>query len=244
MLPTAATLLSAWEAGAAEAPLDRAPSLLARLEAIPRDQSVGQLTVGQCDARLFELRRALFGDVMEALATCPGCGAEVEMSLSLAELQPPIVDVDEPEGMVSLEQSGYALVFRIPRNDDLRSLRTAAGEAAIRELVERCMVEASAGDGRAVSAFELPDDVLHQIAEVMAARDPGAQTALNIRCDCGAVWVDELHIRSVVWSDLTDWVGRTLTEVHELARIYGWSEAELLSIPAWRRRWYLEAAGC
>jgi hypothetical protein len=242
MLPTAATLLSAWEAGAAEAPLDRAPSLLTRLEAIPPDQSVAQLTVGQCDARLFELRRALFGDVMEALATCPGCGAEVEMSLSLAELQPPIVD--EPNRVVALEQSDYALVFRIPRNDDLRCLSTAGGEAAIRELVERCMVEASAGDGRAVSGSELPDDVVHRIAEAMAEQDPGAQTALNIRCECGAEWVDELHIRSLVWSDLTDWVGRTLTEVHELARVYGWSEAELLSMPAWRRRWYLEAAGC
>jgi hypothetical protein len=242
MLPTAATLLSAWEAGAGEAPLDRAPSLLVRLDAIPRDQSVGQLTVGQCDARLFELRRALFGDVMEALATCPECGAEVELSLSLAELQPPIVD--DPEGVVALEQSDYALVVRIPRNDDLRSLSTARNETAIRELVDRCMVEASAGDGRAVSAFELPDDVLHEIVEAMAARDPGAQTALNVRCWCGAEWVDELQIRSVLWSDLTDWVGRTMTEVHELARSYGWSEAEILSMPAWRRRWYVEAAEC
>lgn len=242
MLPTAATLLSAWEAGAAEAPLDRAPSLLARLEAIPRDQSVGQLTVGQCDARLFELRRALFGNVMEALATCPGCDAELEMSLSLAELQPPIVD--DAEGVVALEESHYALVVRIPRNDDLKFLSTAREKEAIRELVDRCMVEASAGDGRAISAFELPDDVLHAIVKAMAARDPGAQTTLNMHCSCGAEWVDELHIRSVLWSDLTDWVGRTMTEVHELARTYGWSEREILSMPAWRRRWYLEAAGC
>jgi hypothetical protein len=242
MLPTATTLLSAWEAGAAEAPLDRAPSLLTRLGAIPPDQSVGQLTVGQCDARLFELRRALFGDVMEACATCPGCGTDVEMSLSLADLQPPIVD--EPETVVALEQSNYSLVFRIPRNDDLKSLGTAGEEAAIGELVERCMVEASAGDGRAIAGSELPDDVLRGIVEAMAARDPGAQTALTIRCECGAEWVDELNIRSVIWSDLTDWVGRTLTDVHNLARMYGWSEAEILSMAAWRRRWYLEAVGC
>ena len=47
----------------------------------------------------------------------------------------------------------------------------------------------------------------------------------------------------MVWSDLTDWVGRTLTEVHQLARAYGWSEAEILAMSGWRRRWYLEAAG-
>ena len=64
-----------------------------------------------------------------------------------------------------------------------------------------------------------------------------------VRCPCGSEWVDELDIRTVVWSDLTEWVGRTLTEVHQLAQAYGWSEAEILAMSGWRRRWYLEALG-
>ena len=77
----------------------------------------------------------------------------------------------------------------------------------------------------------------------MAEGDPGAQVELEVRCPCGDSWVDELDIRSVVWADLTDWVGRTLGEVQQLAMAYGWSESDILAMAPWRRRWYLEAAG-
>jgi hypothetical protein len=242
MAPTTATLLSAWEAGAAEAPLDRAPSLLRRLGSTAPDAGLDQLTVGQCDALLFKLRRELFGDVLEAVATCPGCGSDVELSLSVSELQPPLLEAPIPPA--TLEHSGCTVAFRPPRNEDLRALAASGAEAGLSALVERCVIEARGADGRAVTVTELPSGSLEAIVAAMAASDPGAQTELRIPCPCGAEWVDELDIRSVVWTDLTDWVGRTLSEVHQLARAYGWSEAEILSMAAWRRRWYLEAAGC
>ncbi|MBV9365340.1 MAG: hypothetical protein JOY89_13945 [Solirubrobacterales bacterium] len=241
MVPTASTLLSAWEAGAAEAPLDRAPSLLRSLGEIPPDQNLGAMTVGQCEARLFELRRALFGDLLEAVATCPTCGADVELNLSLAELGPPLAE--HASAAITLRQSNHAVAFRVPCNDDLRRLGAAEPEQAIGELVERCLIEARTADGHPVAAAQLPLELQQAILEAMAAADPGAQTLLEVTCPCGAAWVDELDIRSVVWTDLTDWVGRTLTEVHQLARAYGWAEAEILGMGAWRRRWYLEALG-
>src|SRR5579864_8005679 len=89
MAPTAATLLRAWESATAAAPLDRAPSLLHSLGVVA-DVPTGELTVGQCDARLFELRRAMFGETLEVVARCAACQAELELTVALSDLQPPI----------------------------------------------------------------------------------------------------------------------------------------------------------
>ena len=241
MRPTAATLLRAWESGAAAAPDDRATSLLPILGAVAASVRVDELTVGQCDARLFELRRALFGETLEAVATCPACRAEVEVTVPLGDLQPPLRD--DPVPALTVQADGYTLVCRIPRNEDLRVLARRTGEVRLLHLLERCVLEARSPGGAPVAPHELPEATVEAVAGTLAESDPGAQTVLRIRCHCGSEWTDELDIRGVVWSDLTEWVGQVLTEVHLLARAYGWSEADILAMSGWRRRWYLEAAG-
>ena len=119
MAATAARLLQAWESGTAVAPLDRSPSLLSSLGAIAAGERTDDLTVGQCDARLFELRRALFGEMLEVVATCPACQTAVELTVALGELQPPV-----REGLpapVTVQADGYTLLCQIPRNRDLRA---------------------------------------------------------------------------------------------------------------------------
>jgi hypothetical protein len=241
MAVTATSLLQAWEAGAVEAPVDRGPSLLRSLGDVPAGRTLDDLTVGQCDARLFNLRRAMFGQGLDVLSTCRVCAAEVELSLNIAELQPALLDGRMRP--VTIQTGGYEVVCRIPTNEDLRALAVAGEQATLRDLIERCLLNASATDGRPAAARELPEPVVEAIVEAIAEADPGAQTALLVRCPCGNEWLAELDIRAIVWSDLTDWVGRTLTEVHQLAQAYGWSETEILAMSAWRRRWYLEAAG-
>jgi hypothetical protein len=241
MAPTAARLLQAWESGTAVAPLDRSPSLLSSLGAIAAGERTDDLTVGQCDARLFELRRALFGEMLEVVASCPACQTEVELTVPLGDLQPPVRE--GPPAPVAVQADGYTLLCQIPRNRDLRALGRPGGEVGARDLLAQCVLDVKAPDGSPAALGKLPDAMVDAAVETLAASDPGAQTALRVRCPCGSEWVDELDIRDVVWSDLTDWVGRTLAEVHQLARAYGWSEAEILAMSGWRRRWYLEAAG-
>lgn len=240
MAPTAASLLRAWEAGAASAPVDRAPLLLRWIGAVAADAPAGDLTVGQCDALLFEARRALFGETLEATATCPACQTEVELTVALGDLQPPVTP--GPVAPVTVQADGYALQCRIPGHEDLRAL-AGRREATLRDLLERCVLEARSPAGQPVTPGELPDATVDAVATALAEADPGAQTVLRVRCPCGTEWLDELDIQAVVWNDLTEWVGYTLTEVHLLAQAYGWSEAEILGLSGWRRSWYLEAAG-
>jgi hypothetical protein len=241
MAPSAATLLRAWESGAAVAPLDRAPSLLQALGAVATSADAAELTVGQCDARLFELRRAIFGETLEVVATCSACQTDLELILALGDLQPPVRE--GPAAPLTVHAGGYTLRCRVPGHEDLRALARRGGEVTSRDLLERCLLEASSPAGLPADPDELPEATAEAAVEALAEADPGAQTALRVSCLCGSEWVAELDICDVVWNDLTEWVGRTLTEVHQLARAYGWSEAEILAMSGWRRRWYLEAAG-
>jgi len=241
---TAAALLAAWETGAVEAPVDQAPSLLRTLELLAPGVSVEQLAVGDCDASLYRLRRELFGDLVEAVAICAQCGEEVELEVSISELEQGLTAPEAPPP--ALELDGYTISYRLPLNEDLSALaaRGAQDDAAgVAELIRRCVVSVRGPDGAAVPPGSLRTDVGGALADAMAASDPGASVELAVTCPCGHAWVDELDIRLILWTDLTDWVGRTLTEVHHLAGSYGWSEAEILTLPAWRRRWYLEAVG-
>jgi hypothetical protein len=239
--PTAAVMLQAWESGVAAGPLDRAPSLLHSLGAIPASVRTDDLSVGQCDARLFELRRAMFGETLELVVTCPACQTEIELVVELAQLQPPVREGPMPP--LTVRADGYTLVCRIPCNEDLRVLSHRGGEVTFRDLLEQCVLEVTSSGGPSVAPRELPEATAEAVAEALAESDPGAHTALRVRCPCGSEWADELDIREVMWSDLTEWVGRTLAEVHRLARAYGWSEAEILAMSGWRRHWYLEAGG-
>ena len=151
--PTAAALLAAWEVGAAAAPVDRAPSLLRSLGALPSDLSVERLTVGQCDARLFALRREMFGDALDAVSTCPACGTEIQMVVPLDRLQPQ--PSERPAPTITLSHDGYSVTCRIPLNEDLRALAQRGEDARVEDLLERCVVQARAADGRALAAGEL-----------------------------------------------------------------------------------------
>jgi hypothetical protein len=239
-VPAAGTLIAAWEAGAQRPAPARAPSLLTTLGLLPDGVRSDELTVGECDARLFRLRRSIFGEDLEANATCPSCGDDVEFTLSLAALQPA---TDDPrDRATTVEAAGFRVLCRPLRNVELEALALLDG-ADQADVLERCVIDARSETGASIDGRSLPAAVGAEVLRVCADQDPGAQTVVGLRCPCGGEWAEELDIRSILWTDLSEWVQRTLEEVHGLARFYGWSEAEILSLSTWRRRWYLEASG-
>lgn len=81
----AAGLLATWEAGLAEAPVGRALLLhrTARPDLDPAHLPV--LPLGEREADLFALRRALFGERMQVRLECTACGADMEFDLDAGE---------------------------------------------------------------------------------------------------------------------------------------------------------------
>lgn len=234
---SAQSVLHTWEQAQAMDPLRRSLALLrlAWPEVALRDW--GALPLGARDARLLTLFEALFGATLDTLVDCPACGEALELSLRTADLRP------EPSGDPApppLQCEGYELAYRLPCSDDLAALQ-GAGDAttAVQQLIERCVLQARLAD-RVVDAAELPPTVVGRLQQDMALHDPGADIRIALSCPaCGHGFERRFDISDYLWEELDDWAERTLAEVHTLASAYGWSEPQVLSLSADRRRRYI-----
>ncbi|MFC5218302.1 hypothetical protein [Streptomyces coerulescens] len=232
----AAELLATWEAGLAEATTGRALLLHRTARPDVDATTLPVLPVGEREADLFALRRALFGERMQVRLGCAACGEDMEFDLDAGEFARSLGGPGD--SLVRVEQDGWDVEFRLPGVADLTAAaRTADPRAA---LLARCLVSA-ARDGSAVAAGDLPVPVQRRIAEAVEAADPGADVTLNIACpECGAATRAELDIASYLWTELDAWARDLLLDVHLLATSYGWSEPEILALSPLRRRYYLE----
>lgn len=231
-----AELLATWEAGLAEASTGRA--LLLHRTARPDVDAVTLpvLPVGEREADLFALRRALFGERMQVRLACSACGADMEFDLDAREFARSLGGPGD--SVVRVEQDGWDVEFRLPGVADLTAAARAADPRTA--LLARCLVSA-VRDGAAVGAGDLPAPVQRRIAEAVEAADPGADVTLNIACpECGDATRAELDIASYLWTELDAWARDLLLDVHLLATSYGWSEPEILALSPLRRRYYLE----
>ncbi|GHH10997.1 hypothetical protein [Streptomyces lanatus] len=232
----AAELLATWEAGLAEAPTGRALLLHRTARPDVDATTLPVLPVGEREADLFALRRALFGERMQVRLACLVCGEDMEFDLDAGEFAR---SLGGPGGsVVRVQQDGWDVEFRLPGVADLTAAARSADPRAA--LLARCLVSA-ARDGAVVAAAELPVPVQRRIAEAVEAADPGADVTLNIACpECGAATRAELDIASYLWTELDAWARDLLLDVHLLATSYGWSEPEILALSPLRRRYYLE----
>ena len=223
--PTASELMEAWERAAALGPAEREDQLL-RLSLA---DDPAELPVGERDARLLELREVLFGDALEGVSDCPGCGEEVEYGLETGALPAG----SSESGTVELTLHGHRLTVRLPTGADLADAASLGElEGARTLLLERCVGERD--------AETLPTEVVAELSERLAEADPLADARLALTCPaCEHRWAVAFEIGAWLWNELESWARRTLLDVHTLASAYGWSEAEILALGP-RRELYLE----
>lgn len=234
-------LVGACEAAMAAPPSDRALVLLCAFDRLTEDERVEELTVGCCDQRLLSLHAELFGAQLQGVASCPGCGQDVEFDVPVAGL---LGESDQGPGPdpVTVSLDGLDLLCRVPTNGDLRALSELGRPADSADLAERCVQLARSSDG-AVAVGDLPTRVTDALPAALAELDEGASQVLAISCPCSRAWEEELDIRTFLWTRVIDRVHRLLGEVHHLALSYGWAESDILALSPWRRRLYLEACG-
>ncbi|MGF0173453.1 hypothetical protein ACQF36_23975 [Streptomyces sp. Marseille-Q5077] len=235
----AAELLATWEAGLAEAPTGRALLLHRTARPDVDAATLPVLPVGEREADLFALRRALFGERMQVRLGCAACGEDMEFDLDAGEFARSLSGRDGPgDSVVRVQQDGWDVEFRLPGAADLTAAARAADPRGA--LLARCLVSAARA-GAAVPAEDLPVPVQRRIAEAVEAADPGADVTLNIACpECGEATRAELDIASYLWTELDTWARDLLLDVHLLATSYGWSEPEIMALSPLRRRYYLE----
>ena len=223
-------VLALWEAAAECLPLVRPLTLAAAGGA--SDAEVADVSIGRRDAYLLTLRQECFGSTFDCVANCPDCGTELEMELSAADLT--VDGGDRDRATVTVD--GTDIEFRPITSRDL--LAVAGRPAARRGLIHRCIVAGGPEDAGALS-----EPALDQISAAMAALDPQAGICVEIDClVCDHRWAAPFDIGTYLWSELNVHALRILHDVHELASLYGWSEAEVLAVSPARRRRYLEMA--
>ena len=239
---SAPELLGVWERGLVQQPAERALALLAAACPGTPPEALAKLSIGQRDATLLALRELTFGPEYAGLTTCSGCAKRLELTFDVAEIQ--MGPEGEPAETASLTVTDYELRFRLPNSLDLAAVTEQTDVARARLLLfDRCLLSAD-HRGKEMSADQLPAEVIDAVAERMAQADPQADVQLAISCpSCGHQWRCAFDIVSFFWAELNAWACRILREVHQLASVYGWHEADILAMSPWRRQTYLEIVG-
>ncbi|MFE5119762.1 hypothetical protein [Streptomyces sp. NPDC056669] len=128
-----AELLAIWEAGLAHHGPGRA--LLLHRAARPESAAdeLRSLPVGEREADLYALRRALFGERMQIRAECGACGEAMEFDLDARDLG---VRPRERDGPLRVEEGEWTVEFRLPTVADLEAAAHAVAGGGGRALGE------------------------------------------------------------------------------------------------------------
>lgn len=222
-------LLDLWERAAGVPPTLRDDALLHGVASVPQG-------LGERNAALLALRERLFGPRWPLRSTCPACGAVCEFQVDCRQLVP-AVGAGQAAAVHAIEVDGREIRFRLPRADDLREAARAADVPAVaRRLLQRCVLD---GDVEALTAA-----AMEALSTRMEALDPGARIVFALACpECGAPWEAPVDVGDALWREVRTSAERTLLDVDALARAYGWSEAEVLSLGPTRRAAYLQLVG-
>jgi predicted RNA-binding Zn-ribbon protein involved in translation (DUF1610 family) len=226
------TILDVWEAGRQQHELDRALTLLAAAHPELSRDELADLTIGERDAQLLRLRMAMFGGSAAGTSECPQCGERVEFSLDTRTL------ADSGEFAASareIQLNGTCVRFRLPTSRDLAEAVAAPDQSSgVRRLIEQCVIEPRLPE-------ELSSDVVEALSRAMANADPRAEIIISLGCpNCGKHWELLFDIGDFFWNEIAAHARRLVYEIDALARGYGWTEREILSLPVQRRRTYVE----
>lgn len=240
MRVTASELLSIWEQGINRPMFERALLLLEAASGQSMD-SLATLSIGQRDLKLLELREILFGRSAPCIVACPSCTERLEFNLDIDELRVSEKTEDvQPE--YTLETEGFTLKYRLPNSADL-SIASSANSNGRDLLLQSCLMTAHQG-ARELVCTELPTEVLDALSRAMAEADPQSHLELALTCpECGHAWSAVFDIVSYLMEEIHRWAKHMLQEIHHLARVYGWREADILAMTPTRRRAYLELLG-
>lgn len=191
-----------------------------------RPGEAATLTAADRDRALAALHVRELGDRVASTATCPGCGARFDLDFRLTELQATLAA--EGGELVRDGDGAYTLPdgtrLRIPTGQD--ELEAAVAPAPEQALIERCRL-AGAADPEAIAA------ALERIA-------PLIDLELDAACaECGQVHSVRFDLQRFLLGRLVAERPQRAAEVHRLARSYGWSLSEILSLTRNQRREYV-----
>lgn len=225
-----AELLALWERGVTLHQIDRALMLCAWARPDLPPTRLAELPLGTVNEALLQLRGACFGPEIDAYVDCEGCGERLSLAFKTEQL----INGDS-RGDTRAELNLCGLRFRLPNSRDLAAVaHEGDAEAGALRLLERCCIERPEG-----AATEL-SDLLAEAETALEALDPAADISVALACPaCGQKVTAGLDAGELLWDEIEVRAKRLVTDVHDLAGTYGWTEQDVLALSPMRRAAYL-----
>lgn len=201
------------------------------------EEVVRGLSVGDREALLWHLRRLTLGDAVDATVSCADCDEKASIQLSVDQLLHSPYESWAPVVGASIDER--EIEFRVPTGADQERVarsRLDPATGAI-EILKACVLSI---DGAPPTEADL-GALVGGLSSRMAELDPQAETLLETSCpSCGALVVAELDAGAFLFEEVAIRSRYLFAEIHVLASNYHWSERDILSMTADRRRTYLD----
>jgi len=231
-------MLELWEKADGLHPIDRNLLLVHQVRPDLPVSLLADMPLGFINITLLQMRLALFGRTMSAIADCPHCQQILDLSLDSADMLEQLQsDNTGALRTVFIECEGYR--FRSPTSRDLAVIYTESNplDYAL-HLFQRCCVRFN--EPTCFGDQSASEKLMTRATELFDELDPAADLGFSIICEhCGQTDTISLDIGDYLWREIDRYIRSLLLEIHTLASAYGWSETMILALSANRRRQYL-----
>jgi len=200
---------------------------------------VDALSVGDRQFLTTCLAGRLRGDEAWFTVDCRACGERFDFPLRFCELPVKSAGPSYPFCETTLEAGTFR--WRVPNGADQKALALQpSDEESLRTLLQRCLVyektRTATGDPTGVIA-DLTDSEIAQVEDALEAQAPEIATRVQAAC-AGCSQINEIEIDPLQYLNAP--FQEVIIDIHRIASVYHWSEAEILSLPRQRRLRYLD----
>lgn len=170
---------------------------------------------------------------------CRACNAHFDFPLRFSLL--PVKPAGSSYPFCQTILGAGTFKWRVPNGADQKALALLpANVNTVRVLLQHCLVEGKTAAGAVAPDRVIADLTDLEIAQVEAALEgqaPEVATLVQATCpECfrvNTIEIDPFLYLNASFQEIS-------TEVHRIASVYHWSEAEILSLPSQRRQRYLD----
>ena len=240
IIPSAADVIRAWELGKDRVSWYRAMLMLApTYPDLPFDD-LAEMSIGERNRNLFELRSRLFGDTLHAQVKCPECATIVEFDLEISDVLNMTSGVTFTEEYEAVLEP-FVITYRLPNSADLQAMDNVGTKGLNSpDYIRNCLKKVQNRNGETVLE-NVPEKVIRMVKELISEKSELAELNLDIACsECKHEWLSNFDIVEFLWNEFTLQAKQLLNQVHTLASRYCWREADILAMSAVRRSYYLQ----
>jgi len=202
------------------------------------EEQLLNMSTGARDGLLLRVRLQWFGPLVQSSTPCTSCKLPIEADLDLQQFTPPLT-LKAPYSECSYKGKTIRVRGLRVKDEIEYATRGLSGAKATSFILDKVIAKQCFDRQNVLKEIENDPAFFKQIEEHMEIADPWATVWLNLACqECKAEHSLLFDIKDILYNDLQNWFAEIMEQIHILARAYGWSEQEILSLSSQRRLWY------